>query len=220
MVSRIVFALMAASFALAPVAHAGDEVVVSASPATRLPTEAELAKAKADAQARADAVKPANTQAQVMAWLAGTPQVDHSNQAGDSLVQPADDGKRKIHGSMGASIGTGGYSSVYATALIPVGDTGTLGIAVSKTDYGNNRVYGYGNYGYGRRGYGYGGYGQYAPRGGTSTSVGLSFATNGNGNDADAPEGCAPGFYTGGRYVEPLWVSHMQQDASCGDDRP
>ncbi len=223
--SRIAFAFMTTALAMASadvaMAAAGDEVVVSASPATRLPTEAELTKAKADAQAKADAAKPANTQAQVLAWLAGTPTVDHGDQTNTSLVQPDNDaGKRKIHGSMGASIGTGGYNSVYATALIPVGDTGTLGIAVSQTDYGNNQVYGgYGGYGYGRHGNGYGGYGNHARRGGTSTSVGLSFATD--GSDAlDTPDGCAPGFRDGGRYIEPLWVSRMQVDASCDGDRP
>lgn len=220
--SRIVLALMAGSLAVAaPMAHAadGDEVVVSNSAATRLPTEAELAKAKADAQAKADATKPVNTQAQVLAWLAGSPSVDHrtSDSTSDYAMQPGDDAnaKRKIHGSMGASIGTGGYRSVYATALIPVGDNGTLGIAVSQTDFGKNNVYGYGGYrgyGYGR---GYGGYGGYGHRGGTSTSVGLSFATSDDDNLSDPPAGCAPGFYNGGRYIEPVWVSQMHGSAAC-----
>lgn len=227
--SRIFLALMAGSLAVAaPMAYAadGDEVVVSNSAATRLPTEAELAKAKADAKARADAAQPVNTQAQVLAWLAGTPSVGHSDSepSSDYAMQPGDDanGKRKIHGSMGASIGTGGYSSVYATALIPVGDNATVGVAVSQTDYGNNRFYGgyggYGHYGYGHHGYGYGDYGGYGRRGGTSTSVGLSFATSGDGSTADVPEGCAPGFYNGGRYIQPVWVSQLHGDASCDND--
>lgn len=78
--------------------------------------------------------------------------------------------KREIHGEAGASIGSRGYKSAYVSALIPVGETGTLGIAVSQTDFGKNNVYvPYGTPGYGR----YGGWG-YA-QGGTSQSLSLSF---------------------------------------------
>lgn len=214
-------------------AAAGDEVVVSATPAAKLPTAEEVAKAKADAQARADAApKPASTQDQVIAWQANTAPIQHGSDiaATDHLTQPVRDngGLRTIHGSAGASIGTGGYRSAYVTALIPVGENGTLGIAVSQTDYGKNNVYGYGRgYGYGSPyGYNYGGYGYgdrygYGRRGGTSTSVGLSFNTSDDAGSADAPPGCAPGFRDGGRYIEPVWVTQMHDNRNCmADDQP
>jgi hypothetical protein len=117
---------------------------------------------------------------------------------------------------MGVSVGTGGYRSGYVSSLIPIGETGTLGVAVSKTDFGKHGGYGYGGYG---SGYGYGGgYGYgWGPRGGSSQSLALSLDMRGGGKRAksDTPEGCAPGFRDGDRYVEPVWVTEMRGDKSC-----
>ncbi|MDI7775102.1 hypothetical protein [Asticcacaulis sp. EMRT-3] len=120
-----------------------------------------------------------------------------------------------VHGSAGVSIGTGGYRSAYATAVMPVGDNGILGLAVSQTDYGKNSGYGYGGYGYGD--YGYGGYGRYGygRRTGTSTSAAVMLDLSHNRNSATTPEGCAPGFRDGDRYIEPLWVTRLRGSDSC-----
>lgn len=202
-----------------------DEVVTTAaSRATRPPTEAELEKAKADAQAReaAERAKPAVVDP-LSAWMADAPPIQGGPIAYASRPEldvngyPLDkDGKRQVHGEMGVSVGTGGYRSGYVSSLIPIGETGTLGVAVSKTDFGKHG----GGYGYGGYGGGYGGYGDgygWGPRGGTSQSLALSLDMRGGGgrSKSDTPEGCAPGFRDGDRYVEPVWVTEMRGDKSC-----
>jgi hypothetical protein len=229
--SRIVLAaaLLALPLALPGAAlarSADDEVVTTAAArATRPPTEAELEKAKADAQARdaAERAKPAAVDP-LSAWMADAPPVQgdplHYAPRAELDVNgyPLDkDGKRQVHGEMGVSVGTGGYRSGYVSSLIPIGETGTLGVAISQTDFGKHGGYGYGGYeGYG----GYGGYGDgygWGRRGGTSQSLALSLDMRGGGgrSKSDTPEGCAPGFRDGDRYVEPVWVTQMRGDKSC-----
>lgn len=232
--SRIVLAaaLLALPLALPGAAlarSADDEVVTTAAArATRPPTEAELEKAKADAQARdaAERAKPAAVDP-LSAWMADAPPVQgdplHYAPRAELDVNgyPLDkDGKRQVHGEMGVSVGTGGYRSGYVSSLIPIGETGTLGVAVSQTDFGKHGGYGYG--GYGGYGGGYDGYGGgygygWGPRGGTSQSLALSLDMRGGGgrSKSDTPEGCAPGFRDGDRYVEPVWVTQMRGDKSC-----
>lgn len=231
--SRLVLAaLLALPLALPAAALAGsadDEVVTTAAArATRPPTEAELAQAQADAKAKADAdraAKPISTEDQVAAWLAGSPPVERLDGGPNGYAMGPDldvngypfgpDGKRQVHGEMGVSVGTGGYRSGYVSTLIPIGETGTLGVAVSKTDFGKRGgyAYDYGGYGHGYGGYGYG----WAPRGGTSQSLALSLDMRGGGgrSRSDTPEGCAPGFRDGDRYVEPVWVTQMRGDRGC-----
>jgi hypothetical protein len=236
--SRIVLAaLLALPLALPSAAlarSADDEVVTTAaSRATRPPTEAELAQAKADAQARAEAeraAKPVSTQDQISAWVAEAPPIEggplgYAPRADlDVNGYPLDkDGKRQVHGEVGVSVGTGGYRSGYVSSLIPIGETGTLGVTVGQTDFGKHGG-GYGYGGYGGYGGGYGaGYG-WGPRGGTSQSLALSLDMRGGGkrSRSDTPEGCAPGFRDGERYVEPVWVTEMRGDKSCAaaSERP
>jgi len=232
--SRIALAaaLLALPLALpgAALARSADDEVVTtaASRATRPPTEAELEKAKADAQARdaAERAKPAAVDP-LSAWMADAPPVqggpiNYAPRADlDVNGYPLDkDGKRQVHGEVGVSVGTGGYRSGYVSSLIPIGETGTLGVAVSQTDFGKHGGYGYGGYG-GYEGYGgYGGYGDgygWGRRGGTSQSLALSLDMRGGGgrSKSDTPEGCAPGFRDGDRYVEPVWVTQMRGDKSC-----
>jgi hypothetical protein len=230
--SRPVHSVLALVLLAAPLAQPGaalarsaadDEVVSTAARVAKPPTEAELAKAQAEAKAQADAAraaKPVTTQDQVAAWLAASPPIERVDNGPVGYSSgPADEtAKRQVHGSMGVSVGTGGYRSAYASTLIPVGETGTLGIAVSQTDYGKHgRGYGYG---YGDP-MGYGGYGGWGPRGGRSQSVALSLDMTGGGKSG-TPEGCAPGFRDGDRYVEPVWVTQMRGDRACAAaaDRP
>ncbi len=207
-------ALVAILSALAAPAFAGDgdgELVASSTHAARAATVTALAQAS-------DA-KPAAT--------ATTAQTTAARLDNAPSVAP-DSGRRPIHGVAGVSVGTGGYSSAYVAAAIPVGDTGTLGVAVSETDYGKNNVY-Y-NPGYGR-GYGYGGYGRgWAggfSRGGKSQSIAVSLDMTGAHNGSDTPAGCAPGFRDdNGRYIEPVWVTRMRGPGvsecteTITDDRP
>lgn len=218
--SRIV--LSVALFLAVPcAAMAQDEVVASNARAKTLPSEADIAKAKADTAAVA--TKPAVTKDLMIARLnAAAPAADRAPVAYTDQTGPSDAGKRQIHGGAGVSVGTGGYRSGYVYSLIPVGDNGTLGIAVSQTDYGKNRVpYGYG-YGYGYPDYGYPDYGYspygygYGARGGRSQSLAVSYShdeTRDRGSST--PDGCAPGFRDGDRYVEPLWVTRQHNDQTC-----
>lgn len=120
-----------------------------------------------------------------------------------------------IHGSAGVSVGTGGYRSVYATAIMPVGNDALLGISVKQTDYGKNGgFYDYGDYGYGY-GRGYGRHGLMS-RGGKQTSVAVALDMGDGESSPDVPAGCAPGFRDGdGRYVEPVWVTKLHDKRKC-----
>lgn len=168
--------------------------------------------------------RPLTTQDQIDAFIAASAPTENAPRG----VLPAErdeDGKRKIHGSMGVSVGTGGYRSAYASALIPVGENTTIGVAVSKTDFGKHGGwYGdpmYDPYGpgYDRR-YGYGP-GFSRAHGGERQSLALSVMTGGANASEDIPDGCAPGFRSGGRYVEPLWVEALRDGAhSCAAGAP
>lgn len=236
--SRIALALSVACLGAAVTVTAmADEVVVASR--AKLPTQAEQDKAVADAKARAEqAPKPAATQDQVIASLANTQPIKRLDPNDTSYAEPltadARSNPRQIHGQVSVSVGTGGYRSAYVSSVIPVGENGLLGIAVGQTDYGNNRVYGYGYDGYGYDPYGYddyayGGYGYGVPyrnrapfnntmwsrRGGKSQSLAVSLDMNGRNASASTPEGCAPGFRAGDRYIEPVWVSRMNGDRDC-----
>ncbi|MBO9708310.1 MAG: hypothetical protein J7521_08865 [Caulobacter sp.] len=230
--SRFVLAaaLIAAPLTAPVLAHAepDDEVVATAARATLAPpTEAQLAKAKADAKAQADAdhaASPVTTREQIAAWLADAPPVERVDNGPVGYGQePEGPVKRQIHGEAGVSVGTGGYRSAYVSTLIPIGEASTLGVAVGQTDYGKNGRYvdyaGYPGYGYGYGynglgGFGYDGYGY--GRGGRTQSLALSLDVRGGSSKRDTPEGCAPGFRDGDRYVEPLWVTEMRgRNDSC-----
>ena len=229
--SRIALALSVACLGAALTgAVQADEVVVAAR--AKLPTQEQQDKAVADAKARAElAPKPAATQDQVIASLANTQPIKRLDPNDTSYAEPAAvdtrANPRQIHGQVSVSVGTGGYRSAYVSSVIPVGENGLLGIAVGETNYGNNRVYGYGYDGYGYAPYGYDdayGYGYGAPygnramwsrRGGKSQSLAVSLDMNGRNASASTPEGCAPGFRAGDRYIEPLWVSRMNDNRDC-----
>lgn len=220
---RPLLAIIALSTALAGPAFAStadDEVIATAQ---AKPSAEALAAQAPPAPVATAAPAPLTTQQQIDNFIYHSPPMDDEHRgilpAGLSDDRDAD-GKRKVHGSMGVSVGTGGYRSVYATGLFPVGENTTVGIAVSKTDFGKNGgfyadpYYGGGYYGggYYGGGYGYGpGYGRV--RGGSQQSVALSVMSGVGGRSAETPDGCAPGFRDGGRYVEPLWVEGLRDGA-------
>jgi hypothetical protein len=174
--------------------------------------------------------RTATSPSAILAAAASTPAtksdgVQQLNLQDASTVAPYDAGTATglrpnlslIHGSVGVSIGTGGYRSAYVSAIMPVGNDGLLGIAVKQTDYGKNGgFYDYGDYGYG---YGYGrGYGRHGlmPRVGKQTSVAVALDMGDGESSPDVPAGCAPGFRDGdGRYVEPVWVTKLHGNRSC-----
>jgi hypothetical protein len=221
---RPLLAIIALGAALAGPALAAtpdDEVIATAQ---AKPSAEALAAQAPPAPVVTAATPPLTTQQQIDNFIYSSPPMDEVRRG----LLPADrdeDGKRKVHGSMGVSVGTGGYRSVYASGLFPVGENTTVGIAVSKTDFGKRGGYYadpyYGGGGYGGGGYYGGGYGTgygYGPgygrtRGGSQQSVALSVMAGGANRSADAPDGCAPGFRDGGRYVEPLWVEGLRDGA-------
>ena len=114
-------------------------------------------------------------------------------------------GPRQVHGEAGVSVGTGGYRAGYVSALIPVGESGTVGIAYSQAQGG--RGFGYG------RGPGFGGPGMM--RGGQSQALGLSF----DYRDSKKADACAPAFYDGSRPVEPVWATEARGRSACAPTR-
>jgi hypothetical protein len=233
--SRIAIALFAAAACLPLTAlaePAPEDTPVTATARTKLPTAAELAQIKAEAEkaeaTKAEKPKPQilTTQQQIDAWHANAPKVSSNAEPEDEITGP-----RQMHGEASVSIGTGGYRSVYMSSQYPIGENGTLGIAIGQTDFGKNGGY-YGGYpggvypggyyggGYGSYyGNGYGGLGPYGyarQRGGTSQSIAVSLDMAGDKkNRSSTPEGCAPGFRDGDRYVEPLWVTEMRGSRTC-----
>lgn len=216
--------LVLATLVVTPLSvYAGDEEIV----ATHRP------KVALDAATPAASVTPVTaedtakaTQAQVLSTLDGTRTPDRRQPTSwghdDEDAGPQ---KRQIHGEAGVSIGTGGYKSAFVATLIPVGETGTLGIAYSQTDHGKNGYiygdpYGYGP-GYGRYGasayepfgYGYGrGYG-YA-RGGTSKSLSISLDFSDRTRDRDRDEDCDSVRYEGAM-GDPIWGGYRPSRRVC-----
>ncbi len=169
----------------------GDEQVVTASRAATSPGSLSTASVAAPVQ-------------QLPLQDASTPAYDAAASAGP---RP---NLNLVHGSASFSVGTGGYSSAYVSAVMPVGDNGLLGIAVSQTNFGKNG--GFYDHGYG--GYGYGGYGRGWQRGGKQTSVAVGLDMS-DGESVSVPAGCAPGFRDGDHYVEPVWVTKLHDKRKC-----
>jgi len=45
----------------------------------------------------------------------------------------------RIHGEIGFGIGTGGYNTVFGTAIMPLGDSGIAAFSFERTDFGRRR---------------------------------------------------------------------------------
>jgi hypothetical protein len=125
------------------------------------------------------------TDAQIRAWINDTPPPSatdpHDGVVVDKPLPP------QIHGEAGVTFGSGGYRSVYATTIMPLGDNAVLGVAASDTHFGNNRS------GWNRAG-------------GNRQTLGLSLAA-GDPHAAGPPDGC---LQVGGRFVEPLWAEQLR----------
>ncbi len=91
----------------------------------------------ADDQAVATASR--STDQMIQAWLAAPAAQDR--QDGIAPDQPPVQLDRKIHGEVGAAIGTGGYRSAYGVVNIPIGKTSSATLAFAT---GRSRGYGWG----------------------------------------------------------------------------
>lgn len=75
-----------------------------------------------------------DTAAQIDAWIKTAPPVKLEDDAPKGVTPGVE--PRKVHGEVGVTIGSGGYRSAYAVSVIPVGETGTVSLAVSKSQGG------------------------------------------------------------------------------------
>jgi hypothetical protein len=140
----------------------------------------------------ASAVSSAPTTAeQIEQYLASSPARASGVGPTEDLDEPA---PRKIHGEHDQSVGTGGYRSGHVSAVIPIGERGTLGLSYGQTDFGKGGGYGYG-YGYGAGGPGYGG--GYGGRGYPPMSFDAS-----RGRYPDDPTDCVSTLRDGASYLE------------------
>jgi len=203
--------------ALTQTVAGADEAVSTAARKIDLTQAEQAAKLDAAKVALTPAPRALTTEEQIAAWLAASPPVRLDDEA-PGVTGHDVDAPRKMHGSAGVTLGTGGYRSAYVSTLIPIGETSILGIAVSQTDFGKTAVFQpYEDYDYGGdyaagRGWNgdsvnYGHPGRWS-RGGKQQSVAISLAVG--GEDKGPPEGCAPAFRADGRYVEPLWATEMR----------
>ena len=119
-VTLAVAALMAPALALA-----SDEVVSTAPPAGAPPAEGPSAEA---ILSRFEAITSRDGEPEIAPPFA--------ERRGD----------RRPHGSMGVAIGTGGYRSIGGDVVIPLGENGTLGLAVELTE-GRRGYYRHGGHG-------------------------------------------------------------------------
>jgi hypothetical protein len=112
--------------------------------------------------ATADPAAPSVSQ-QIDAYLRSSPAATLPTDAAPGVTAGADD--RKVHGMVEASVGSGGYRSLYLQSEMPIGKTGTLSVAIQQSQ---GRGYGYGGYGYG-----YGGHDRGSRQ---SIGIGLDFS--------------------------------------------
>jgi hypothetical protein len=142
------------------------------------------------AQPQAATAQGDATDAQIAAWTQ-TPDgaaADGANKAGIVEIQP-----RQIHGEAGVSIGSSGYRSGYITTDIPIGRDSDLGIAVGEEQIKPKHF-------------------------GTQTNKTLAISLNIGSGDLGGTVNCrSPTIAMDGRYLEPLWVSHMRGEALARD---
>lgn len=93
-----------------------------------------LALAPAAAFADTIALTPAQAEAAKEAGAARNAQAARLGQ------EPVRD--RAVHGEVGVAIGTGGYSAIFGTAAVPLGEDGLAVISVANEDYGRSRLRG------------------------------------------------------------------------------
>ena len=142
------------------------------------------------AQPQATTAQSDSTDAQIAAWTQ-TPDAaaaDGANKAGIVEIQP-----RQIHGEAGVSIGSNGYRSGYIATDIPIGKDSDLGIAVGESQIKPKHF-------------------------GTQTDKSLAISLNIGSGDLGGTVNCrSPTVAMDGRYLEPVWVSHMRGEALARD---
>ena len=120
-------------------------------------------------------------------WLDDAPTIiDLNNRQAGDLTAP-----RAVHGYVSVGVGSSGYRDFSAGAVIPVGKTSELGVAVDDQQF------------------------SYRHRKVEQRSLALSLAI---GNGHGAPDDCASAIRVGDHYVEPLWATQIRGSALSGVD--
>jgi hypothetical protein len=154
------------------------------------PASAAPTDSGAIAQPQAATAQGDAVDAQIAAWTQ-TPDGaadGGANKAGIVEIQP-----RQIHGEAGVAIGSNGYRSGYITTDIPIGKDSDLGIAVGESQIKPKHF-------------------------GKQTDKTLAISLNIGAGDLGGTVNCSsPTIAMDGRYLEPLWVSHMRGEALARD---
>jgi hypothetical protein len=99
------------------------------------------------------ATASASADEQIAQWMKDAPPVDASGEDDGPRGCPAHaKADRKIHGEVGAAIGSGGYRSAYGVATMPIGDSSSVTVGVA-TGRGRGSGWGGGGFGYGAGGH-------------------------------------------------------------------
>ncbi|THD56122.1 hypothetical protein [Phenylobacterium sp.] len=117
-----------AALALAGSARAGDPEMV-----TTAPPAAAGAPSTATGASSTAAGASSNVADQIDAYLKSSPALALPKDTASGVV--SGDAPRQVHGVVDVSVGSNGYRSAFVESDLPVGKTGTLSIAVSKTEF-------------------------------------------------------------------------------------
>lgn len=193
-------ALTLTAFAAAAGAACAQDAPVQTAPAAApsSPTDAPPVKPPAPAAATATPASATTTAANggsdLDRWLKQAPPVKTLGSDYDSGVisdASATAPDRGIHGEVGFGVGSNGYRDYYASATMPVGKSGQLGVAVEDMQYSK-------------------------PFKINARRLDVSLAL-GDGGGA-APADCEDALRVGDRFVEPLWVTRMRGSALVDAD--
>ncbi|MEO7503896.1 MAG: hypothetical protein ABIT69_01790 [Sphingomicrobium sp.] len=105
--------ILSAALAVPGIAQAAPPAAPAPIAAEHRLSEAEVAKVLADAAAKREA------------------------------AEQVQDNGRQVHGEVGFSVGTGGYSSVHGTAVVPILKDGVAIVSFDSTDYGRRGWWGW-----------------------------------------------------------------------------
>jgi len=183
-VRLVLFALTAGLIGLSAQAFADETVSAPASAISPAPSTSSEVVASAGGGAP---VATAAGDTSLNRWLDDAPSIiDLNNRQSGDLTAP-----RAIHGEVSVGIGTNGYRDVSAVAIMPVGKTSELGVAVEDEQFGTKRH-------------------KFDQR---NLSVSLAL-----GGAHAAPSDCASAIRVGDHYVEPLWATQIRGSALSGVD--
>lgn len=161
-------------------------------PASALADDAPAAPAAASSEVVTSAggtppVAPPSGDNSLGRWLDDEPTIiDLNNRQAGDLTAP-----RAVHGYVSVGVGSSGYRDFSAGAVMPVGKSSELGVAIDDQQF------------------------SYRHRKFEQRNLAVSLAI---GNGRSAPSDCASAIRVGDHYVEPLWATQIRGSALSGVD--